>query len=90
MNINMNIDTNKININMNKRSYWDILPDEIQTKIIEHRAALMIQRNTLKMFYKNYGIFWEIMVMNYEEIFDYYCYRNNINDPWQDYINYYR
>ena len=50
----------------------------------------MIQRNTLKMFYKNYGIFWEIMVMNHQEIFDYYCYRNNINDPWQDYINYYR
>ena len=75
---------------MNIISYWDILPDEIQNLIIKHKSALTIQRNAYKMFYNKYSIRWKEDIKNYEENLDYYCYRHNINDPWQDYINYYR
>ena len=53
-------------------------------------AAQKIQNSAIKMFYNNYGIEWREMIMNYDNNLDYYCYINGINDPWQDYINYYR
>ena len=79
------------------QSYWDILPNELQrliiehrTAIIEYRAALTIQQSAVKMFYKRYGKNWKEEILNYENNLNYFCYLNGINDPWQDYIEYYR
>ena len=75
---------------MNLTSYWDILPNEIITIILEHKAALIIQKIAIKMFYKRYGKNWKEEIENYEENLNYFCYITGINDPWQDYIDYYR
>jgi len=75
---------------MNIISYWDILPNEIQILVIEYRAAKTIQKSAVKMFYKKYGKNWKEEIQNYEDNLDYFCYLTGINDPWQDYINYYR
>ena len=56
----------------------------------EINAAIIIQRNAIKMFFRTYGYKWKDRIANYESDLDYYCYRYGINDPWQDYINYYR
>ena len=75
---------------MNLRSYWDILPNEIITIILEHKAAIIIQETAVKMFYKRYGKNWKEEIKNYENNLHYFCYLTGINDPCQDYINYYR
>tara|TARA_A100001388_G_scaffold277147_1_gene267062 strand:- start:4373 stop:4600 length:228 start_codon:yes stop_codon:yes gene_type:complete len=75
---------------MNLTSYWDILPNEIIIIILEHKAALTIQNIAVKMFYKRYGKNWKEEIQNYEENLDYFCYLTGINDPSQDYINYFR
>ena len=71
-------------------SYLNTLPDELNEIIIQHLAAIKIQRSAIKMFYKKYGHNWDWEIKNYDENCDYYCYLNNINDPSHDYINYYR
>jgi hypothetical protein len=71
-------------------SYWDILPNEIQTIIVEHKAAKTIQRNAIKMFYRIYGITWEKDIENYERNFDIFCYLTGIYDPPYDYQNFFR
>ena len=68
------------------QTYWDILSREI----VEYNAALIIQQRAVKMFYKRYGKKWKEEIENYEDRLDYFCYLNDINDPWQDYIEYYR
>ena len=42
------------------------------------------------MFYNKYGINWKNNIQNYQDDFDYYCYRYGINDPDEDYYNYYK
>lgn len=75
---------------MNLTSYWDLLPNEIITIVQEHKAAIIIQKIAVKMFYKRYGKNWKEDIKNYEDNLDYFCYMTGINDPWQDYIDYYR
>jgi len=72
------------------KSYWDILPNEIQTIILKHKAAKTIQRNAIKKFYKNYGITWEKDIQDYDKLLDIFCYLAGICDPPHDYINYYK
>ena len=72
------------------KSHWDRLPDDIKTIIFEYNAAQVIQTAVYKMFYKKYGLNWENLIRNYQADLDYYCYRHDINDPWQDYSEYYR
>jgi hypothetical protein len=79
-----------IMVKIGNKSYWDILPLEIKELILLHRAAIIIQNYAICKFYKTYGIFWEDMVLNYQSIYDYYCWFNNIMDPPGDYIEYYR
>ena len=57
------------------KSYWDLLPTEIQSKILDESAAIKIQEAVIKR-----------IIYNYEKNFDYYCYRYGINDPLEDYI----
>mgnify|MGYP007047375052 CR=1 FL=1 len=71
------------------KSFWDVLPKEIQSIILDHRAALQIQRCAIKKFYYKYGITWKQDIKNYDDYLDYYCYRYGINDPPEDYYNYY-
>ena len=70
----------------NQKSYWDILPSEIQTIIIKHKAALTIQRNAIKMFYNIYGITWKNDLQNYDKLIDLFCYLTGIVDPPYDYM----
>ena len=37
----------------------DTLPTEIKDMIFEHRSAILIQNNTIKMFYNRYGTNWK-------------------------------
>ena len=80
-------------MNIIKKSYWDILPIEIQNLIIEYskkkEAAMKIQNTAYKMFYNKYGISWKENIQNYQDYLDYYCYRYGINDSIEDYYNYY-
>ena len=52
------------------KSYWDVLPKEIQSIILDHRAALQIQRFLIKKFYYKYKITWKQDIKNYD---DYLC-----------------
>ena len=56
----------------------------------KNMAAILIQNAAYMMFYKKYGLNWKNNLLNYNDDLDYYCYVNNIVDPWQDYINYYK
>ena len=67
-----------------------VLNDDVLTNIAKHIAALYIQSAAIKMFYKKYGCNWFVFVQNYQKIFDYYCYLNDINDPYYDYYELYR
>jgi hypothetical protein len=69
------------------KSYWDILPDDLQKSINEHRAAIKIQNKTIKIFHKKYGENWKQIIRQNKLVYnlDYYCYRMGINDPWYDY-----
>ena len=58
-----------------QKSYWDLLPGEIQSKILHETAAIKIQKAVIKR-----------IIYNYKNNFDYYCYRHGINDPLEDYI----
>jgi len=73
-----------------QNSYWDQLPLEIQLKILIESAAIQIQEAAIKMFYYKYGITWKEDIKNYDDNLDYYCYRYGINDPSEDYYNYYK
>tara|TARA_Y100001980_G_C14429426_1_gene218306 strand:+ start:38 stop:286 length:249 start_codon:yes stop_codon:yes gene_type:complete len=70
------------------------LPDDILNSIKEEvyffLSAYKIQKAAIMMFYKKYGIIWHYYIYNFNEIYDYYCYINNIIDPPLDYFNYYR
>ncbi len=70
-------------------TYWDILPEDIQRIIIEHRAANTIKRNAYKMFYKIYGISWKEDIQNYEKNLELFSFLTGIYEPPDDYINYY-
>ena len=72
---------------MSSMSYWNILPDELQILILEHRAAIIIQNIVIKIFHKKYGINWKNIIQDYAENLDLFCYLTGIDDPWQDYIN---
>ena len=72
------------------KSYWDTLPIDIEDNILQHRSVILIQKNAKKMFYNKYGINWKNNIQNYQDDFDYYCYRYGINDPDEDYYNYYK
>ena len=80
-------------MNISKESHWDKLPIEIQKKIINYskklHAVIKIQNMTYKKFYNKYGIKWKENIDYYQANYDYYCYRNGINDPVMDYYNYY-
>ena len=76
------------------KSYWDLLPNDLQSIIIRCRAANIIQDKTIKMFQKKYGEDWKQKI--HQKIhqqsqlvydLDYYCYRMGINDPWYDYCD---
>ena len=74
-------------------SLWNKIPKEIK-ELIEHRvAAIIIQEFAFKLFYKRYGIKWKNIINYYDESYltieelDYYCYMNNIMDPWYDYCD---
>ena len=41
------------------KSYWDLLPDDLQSTIIQRGAANIIQDKTIKMFQKKYGEDWK-------------------------------
>ena len=81
---------NKNNEEEEEESLWDILPDDIKIIIIRHKSANIIKNYALKMFYKKYGIYWQMIIKNYEDWLDSFCLRYNVCDPYQDYINYYR
>ena len=70
--------------------YLHLIPDDITEIIIKHKCAIIIQRNAFKMFYKKYGIDWKSLIENYQSNLDFFCYITGINDPIDDYINYYR
>lgn len=76
-----------------KQYYIDKLPSDIyevmKSDINNYLSAITIQRCAIKMFYNKYGLFWQDIVKNFTDYFDYYCYLNNIIDPELDYINYY-
>jgi len=80
----------KQNQKQHQKSRWDILPDEIQTIILNNKAAKTIQRNAIKMFYKTYGMTWEKDIENYDKFIDLFCYLTGIVDPPYDYINYFK
>ena len=67
----------------------NIYSNELIQIIKEYMAASCIQQYAIKMFYKKYGCNWKYEIDNYESNLDYYCYLNNIYDPFHDYINYY-
>lgn len=69
------------------QSLWDILPDDLQITIKEHKSAIKIQERIFKVFYKTYGPTWknDINKNSLVNQLDYYCYLNKINDPWYDY-----
>jgi hypothetical protein len=71
------------------KSRWDKLPQEIENLIFKHRSAILIQNNAIKMFYNRYGTNWKENIKNYQDNFDAYCNRYGINDPQEDYYNYY-
>ena len=75
---------------MEQLSLWDILPNDIQNKILCHRAINIIQRNAIKMFYKKYGIDWKNSIKNFDRDFDYFLSIRGINDPFYDYYDLYR
>ena len=69
--------------------YYD-LPDDIITIINKEKSAFIIQCYAIKMFYKKYGIEWKNFLNNYQQYLDFFCYITGINDPIDDYVNYYR
>tara|TARA_A100001015_G_C14762494_1_gene622000 strand:- start:47 stop:277 length:231 start_codon:yes stop_codon:yes gene_type:complete len=75
---------------MKQLSLWDILPNDIQNKILCHRAINIIQRNAIKMFYNKYGITWKNRIKNFDRDFDYFLSIRGINDSFYDYYNLYR
>ena len=70
------------------KSYWDVLPDELQTLIIQHKVAIKIQHRVINTFRHKYGQNWKQIIYENNRLvykLDYYCYRMGINDPWYDY-----
>ena len=53
----------------------------------ENDAVIKIQKIIYSYFYRKYGSEWREEIMRKKIIadYDYYCYRNNIIDPWHDY-----
>jgi hypothetical protein len=53
----------------------------------ETEAVIKIQKIIYSYFYRKYGSEWkkEIKQKKIRSDYDYYCYRNNIIDPWHDY-----
>jgi len=71
-------------------TFIDLLPLELIRMIDHHKAAIIIQEQVFKKFYKTYGPTWKEDVKNqYLSVYDYdyYCYKNNIADPWHDYCD---
>ena len=73
-------------------TYLEILPDDIINLIQEHKAAIIIQEQVFKIFYKTFGPTWkqDIKVPHlpldvYD--YDYFSYMNDIMDPWHDYTD---
>ena len=81
---------NLLNTNNKKKNYLNYLSKDLLFLIIQHKAAILIQNNAIKMFYKKYGYDWKNIIDDYEDNLDFCCYLTGINDPKQDYINYYR
>ena len=73
-------------------SYIDIIPNDIINLIQKHRAAIKIQERAFKIFYQTFGPTWKqdikmgIFQLDVYD-YDYYAYRNNIIDPWHDYVD---
>jgi len=62
--------------------------NNIEYTIQEKVAAQIIQKYAIKYFNNNLGDNWK-KILNYKwttEELDYYCYRNNIMDPFHDYL----
>ena len=78
-------------------SYWDILPNDLQMLVKDHKAAIRIQECAFKLFYRRYGPKWKAIIkisvtindmsLHAWDVYDmdYWCYLNNIMDPWYDY-----
>lgn len=67
-----------------KKSYWDIIPTEIQEIILQYRSVIQIQNNAIKMFYNKYGISWKENIINYqknyENLLDYYNFMDDYSN----------
>lgn len=70
-------------------TWFDLLPNEINQIIEEHKAAQQIQDRVYKMFYRQYGLGWKKLVNNKDWLLrlEYYYYINGIDDPWIDYMD---
>lgn len=72
------------------KTYWDVLPNELQTLIIQHAAAIKIQHTVINTFRHTYGENWKQTIYENNQLIyklDYYCYRMGINDPLYDYYD---
>ena len=76
-------------------TYLDLLPSDIYEHILQHKAAIRIQEQAFKLFYKRYGPSWKNILKDptptptptlvYD--LDYQCFLYGIVDPWYDYCD---